>query len=167
MPFVERVKILSDAEVFDLYNPPRLCISMSIRALKLAHFNEFFNNLRIRNYVEQATSPLNIDEVQELIDGFEQITRWIYSKDYPDGVLLFSSKQIAIDYLTEKEQFSISVKARNEVLYLPDSISVMQWCADSDANLFFLNGYDFLPGVLSILNFIEELETSVTPHEEN
>jgi hypothetical protein len=43
----------------------------------------------------------------------------------------------------------------------------MQWCADSDANLFFLNGYDFLPGVLSILNFIEELETSVTPHEEN
>ncbi|MCL1141866.1 hypothetical protein [Shewanella gaetbuli] len=122
-----------------------------LKCFKIAYFSSFFYNGQIREQVDKKISQ-DLNSVQDFIDSFREVAKWIFQKSDISNTIAFSSNSLIIKYEHERDSFSI-VSRGNSIITGKNfnEEKVEEIISNLPKKNFIIHDYNFFPSLLKII----------------
>ncbi|REL30855.1 hypothetical protein [Thalassotalea euphylliae] len=129
-------------------------------ALKRTCFQFFFARARLTKIILKNTQTCNISAIPELIETVKEVSNWAFYNSNTKSIL-FSSKEIQINFDAIAQEFSISNKYDHSTQSFSCIIELIDYINSISDNSLYIAEYDFKPDLLIILTTICQLKTTL------
>ena len=130
-----------------------------VRSLKQAYFCHYFSKTRLSVRLLALTATLHLPDIGHYIEDSTAIGAWLFERDASSVTTIFSSTLVNVIFDGLKETFTCTHGKKSfTTLSASDCTS---WIVSQDRQLFILDGFDFLPGLVRLMERLCRIQHSM------
>lgn len=129
----------------------------AIHSLKKAYFSSFFTRGRIVAQLLALVKKVKPEFFEGYIESHIAVAKWLFEDESSIGAILFKSSEFELRYAGDREKYTVVINHITDEHFMSVR-SLRTWVEGRATVVFFIDNYDFRPGLLRLLVVLEGLE---------
>lgn len=129
----------------------------AIHSLKKAYFSSFFTRGRIVSQLLAMVNKVEPEFFEDYIESHIAVAKWLFEDESSAEAVLFKSPELELSYAADSGKYTVVTNHATDRRF-PSVRSLRDWIEGRGEGAFFIDNYDFRPGLLRFLVVLEDLE---------